>query len=298
MTDFKLFRNGLLTFFSMMVSNNSHAYEYSWNIQHNVTSLLVQPVTRFLLSRFNLTTNTIKNRCLPIKVPETDQITITLNIKSTQEYKEISNSIGFLRGSLLPDRYIILGSRHGNGRSTQEWLHGAAVMTSIISSIMLKVKTGWRPHRTIVFCSWGGNPFGNFGSYKWGKDLQTILAGNAVAYIGLQNPVCDNGDLHSVSSPSLQQLASELTKQMQVHCAPKETCYKANISSVQVQGDADFFINQLGIPFAQFTFDDNKAKISHIISEVIFYNKTTSNQPTDAFFHRHEYVAKNPKKAG
>ncbi|XP_073434919.1 inactive N-acetylated-alpha-linked acidic dipeptidase-like protein 2 isoform X4 [Dendrobates tinctorius] len=267
----------------------------SWEMKPNVTSLLVQPVTITLLRRlFTWTEKTKSDQCLPIKVSEKDEVTVTLSINSVPEYKEVSNSIGFLRGSLLPDRYIILGSPHADlhGRSTPEWASGTAIMTSIISSIMGKVKTGWRPQRTIVFCSWGGNPFGNFGSYKWGQDLQRVLAGNAVAYIGLQNSVCGNGSLHSLSSPSLQQLATELTKKMQKSCAPSQACYKASASALQVQGDADFFINQLGIPAAQFVFEDSKAKTSHIYSEALFNNEEKSNQQIDAFIQLHEYIAK------
>ncbi|XP_069831269.1 inactive N-acetylated-alpha-linked acidic dipeptidase-like protein 2 isoform X2 [Dendropsophus ebraccatus] len=198
-------------------SESSNYDGNSWEIKPNVTSLLVQPVTISLLKRlFTWPVNTMADQCLPIKVHETDQLRITLCINSVKKYTEISNSIGFLRGSLLPDRYIILGGPHPEvfGRNTQEWISGVAAMTSIISSIMLKVKNGWRPHRTIIFCSWGGNPFGNFGSYKWGKELKRILASNAVAYIGLQNPVSGNASLRSFSSPSLQQLSSELAKKI------------------------------------------------------------------------------------
>ncbi|XP_075719775.1 inactive N-acetylated-alpha-linked acidic dipeptidase-like protein 2 [Rhinoderma darwinii] len=276
-------------------SESSNHDGNSWEMKPNVTSLLVQPVTVSLLRRlFTWPENTMEKQCLPIKIPKPAQITITLNIKSIQKYKEISNSIGILRGSLIPDRYIIFGSPHADvyERSTQEWVSGAAIMTSIISSIMLKVKTGWRPHRTIVFCSWGGNSFGNFGSYKWGKDLQRILAGNAVAYIGLQNPVVGNSRLHSIASPSLQQLATELAKKMQISCTPKEACYTANVNAIQVQGDNDFFINRLGIPAAQFVFEDNKDKILHIFPEVLFNTKENSNQQFDTFFHLHEYAAK------
>ncbi|XP_056421190.1 inactive N-acetylated-alpha-linked acidic dipeptidase-like protein 2 [Hyla sarda] len=276
-------------------SKSSNYDGNSWEIKSNITLLLVQPVTISLLKRlFTWTESTMADQCLPFKVPETAQIRITLNINSVQKYKEISNSIGFLRGSLLPDRYIILGSTHADvyGRNTSEWISGAASMTSIISSIMLKVKNGWRPPRTIIFCSWAANPFGSFGSYKWGKELQKILASNAVAYIGLQSPVGGNASLYSVSSPSLQQLASDLAKKMQITCAQKEACYKANVSSIQVQGDADFFINQLGIPAAQFAFADNKAKIPHIFSEVLFNDEKTSMNEMNGFFHLHEYVAK------
>lgn len=80
------------------------------------------------------------------------------------------------------DRYIIIGSSHYTlfEENNKTWASGAAIMTSIISSIISKMKSGWRPQRTIIFCSWGGAPFGNIGSYKWGK----------VIYLNIFAPSC------------------------------------------------------------------------------------------------------------
>ncbi|XP_068137151.1 inactive N-acetylated-alpha-linked acidic dipeptidase-like protein 2 [Hyperolius riggenbachi] len=264
-----------------------------WEIKQNVTSLLVQPVTISLLRRlFSLTYNTVADQCLPIKVPESESVSITLQIQTSKENKIISNSIGFLRGSLLPDRYIIIGSPHYSisENKNQEWASGAAIMTSIISSIMSKVRTGWKPQRTIIFCSWGGAPFANFGSYLWGKDFQKIFDSNAVAYIGLENPIRGKGSLHFISSPSLQQLATDVTKK--ISCAERNICQKSNVSSVQIQGDADFFINQLGIPVAQFIFEDMKSKATDLLFEGFLINDEDYNQQMDPLFHRHEYIAK------
>ncbi|XP_073482342.1 inactive N-acetylated-alpha-linked acidic dipeptidase-like protein 2 isoform X1 [Aquarana catesbeiana] len=280
---------------NQFITESSKTDGNSWEMKPNVTSLLVQPVTISLLRRlFSLTDSTMTGgRCLPIKVPKTDSVILTLQIQSTQAYKNISNAIAFLRGSLLPDRYIVIGSSHYTmfEENNKKWASGAAIMTSIISSILSKMKSGWRPQRTIIFCSWGGAPFGHIGSYKWGKDYQGILTSNAVTYIGLPNSISGNGSLHSVSSPSLQQLATEVIKKVQMSCTEKDICQKFNISSIQTQGDADFFINQLGIPTVQFLFEDRKNKGSNLLSEVFFTNKE-SNQKVDPFFLRHEYIAK------
>lgn len=71
----------------------------------------------------------------------------------------------------ITDRYVIIGSHH-NGLNTyggQEWASSTAIITAFIQALMLKVKRGWRPDRTIVFCSWGGTSFGNIGSYEWAE---------------------------------------------------------------------------------------------------------------------------------
>lgn len=72
---------------------------------------------------------------------------------------------------LFPDRYIIVGSNHHVGYSYngQEWASSTAIITAFIQALMLQVKKGWRPERTIVFCSWGGTTWGNIGSYEWGE---------------------------------------------------------------------------------------------------------------------------------
>ncbi|KAM9316536.1 inactive N-acetylated-alpha-linked acidic dipeptidase-like protein 2 [Gastrophryne carolinensis] len=222
-----------------------------------------------------------------------ENITLTIDVRSSQAHKEISNVIGFLRGSLLPDKYIIIGSPHYQMlENSQRWASGAAIMTSLISSIIAKVKTGWRPQRTIIFCSWGGGPFSNFGSYLWGKEFHTLLASNAVAYIGLQKPIHSNGTLHSISSPSLQQLATEVLKKVPFTCAENYICQKPSVVSVQMQGDADFFINQLGIPSAQFNFGDIRPEGSNLLSEEFLFTSEDFYQNADPLFQLHEYIAK------
>lgn len=71
----------------------------------------------------------------------------------------------------FPDRYVIVGSHHHTAHSynRQEWASSTAIITAFIRALMLRVKKGWRPDRTIVFCSWGGTAFGNIGSYEWGE---------------------------------------------------------------------------------------------------------------------------------
>lgn len=39
----------------------------------------------------------------------------------------------------------------------------------------------------------------------------------------------------------------------------KSRCPGSNVSSVQIQGDADYFINHLGVPATQFSYEDIRA---------------------------------------
>ncbi|XP_067392639.1 inactive N-acetylated-alpha-linked acidic dipeptidase-like protein 2 isoform X3 [Emydura macquarii macquarii] len=260
----------------------------------NLTSLLVQPISAMLVKRLvSLPEDSSKSDgCIPLKLPVTEKRIIRLNIQTVPTYKTISNVIGYLKGSIFPDRYVIVGSHHNSvyGYNGQEWARSTAVITAFIQALMLKVKRGWRPDRTIVFCSWGGTSFGNIGSYEWAEDLKKVLQRNVVAYVSLHNPVRGNSSLHPVASPSLQQLATE---RQSLTCLRKVKCPRSNVSSVQMQGDSDFFVNHLGVPTVQFSYEDIKTLESpSFLFEALFPAHDTLTEELDPSFNLHETIAK------
>ncbi|XP_076197464.1 inactive N-acetylated-alpha-linked acidic dipeptidase-like protein 2 [Aptenodytes patagonicus] len=260
----------------------------------NLTTLLVQPISAVLAKKFvSLPEDTVqRDKCIPLQMPATGKKIISLNIQSVTTYKTISNVIGYLKGTVFPDRYVIIGSHHNglNAYGGQEWASSTAIITAFIQALMLKVKRGWRPDRTIVFCSWGGTSFGNIGSYEWAEDLKRVLQRNVVAYVSLNNPVRGNSTLHPVASPSLQQLAAE---SQSFNCVEKTKCPASNVSSVQIQGDSDYFINHLGVPATQFSYEDIKtSENSSFLSEALFPVHTTKTEELDPSFSLHETIAK------
>uniref|UniRef100_H0ZKJ6 N-acetylated alpha-linked acidic dipeptidase like 2 n=1 Tax=Taeniopygia guttata TaxID=59729 RepID=H0ZKJ6_TAEGU len=179
----------------------------------NLTTLLVQPISALLARKLvSLPEDTAqKERCTPLQLPAAGKKTISLNIQSVTTYRTISNVIGYLKGAVFPDRYVIIGSHHSSlkGYGGQGWASSTAVITALLQALVPELKRGWRPDRTLLFCSWGGTALGNVGSYEWAEDLRSVLQRNAVAYISLHNPVTGNSTLRPVASPSLQQLAAE-----------------------------------------------------------------------------------------
>ncbi|NXP27722.1 NADL2 protein, partial [Scytalopus superciliaris] len=260
----------------------------------NLTTLLVQPISAVLARKLlSLPEDSVqKDRCVPLQLPATGKKMISLNIQSVTTYKTISNVIGYLKGAVFPDRYVIIGSHHSslNTYGGQGWASSSAVITALIQTLTLKVKRGWRPDRTIVFCSWGGTAFGNVGSYEWAEDLKRVLQRNVVAYVSLHNPVTGNSTLRPVASPSLQQLAAE---SQSFNCVEKTRCPGSNVSSVQIQGDSDYFINHLGVPATQFSYEDIKAsENSSFLSEALFPVHATKTEELDPAFVLHETIAK------
>ncbi|XP_064521945.1 inactive N-acetylated-alpha-linked acidic dipeptidase-like protein 2 isoform X1 [Pseudopipra pipra] len=260
----------------------------------NLTTLLVQPISAVLARKLvSLPEDSVqKDRCTPLQLPPTGKKIISLNIQSVTTYKTISNVIGYLKGAVFPDRYIIIGSHHSslNPYGGQGWASSTAVITALIQALTLKAKRGWRPDRTIVFCSWGGTAFGNIGSYEWAEDLKRVLQRNVVAYVSLHDPVRGNSTLHPVASPSLQQLAAE---SQSLNCVEKTRCPGSNVSSVQIQGDSDYFINHLGVPATQFSYEDIKtSENSSFLSEALFPVHATKTEELDPSFSLHETIAK------
>ncbi|KAM9604261.1 inactive N-acetylated-alpha-linked acidic dipeptidase-like protein 2 isoform 1-T1 [Trichechus inunguis] len=260
----------------------------------NLTSLLVQPISASLVAKLisSPKEKTQNDVCSPLKLPSNEIRIVSMHIQTVTKFKTITNVVGYLKGSTSPDRYIIVGSHHHTAYSYngQEWASSTAIITAFIQALMLRVKKGWRPDRTIVFCSWGGTAFGNIGSYEWGEDFRKVLQRNAVAYVSLHNPIRGNSSLLPMASPSLQQLIAE---KKNFSCTRRAQCPETHVSSVQIQGDADYFINHLGVPTLQFVYEDIKAlKGPSFLSEALFPKRTTKIEEMDPFFNLHETITK------
>lgn len=117
-----------------------------------------------------------------------------------------------------------------------------------------------------------------------------VLQKNAVAYISLHSPIRGNSSLYPVASPSIQQLLVENNK---FNCTRRAQCSETNVSSVQIQGDAHYFINYLGVPAVQFAYEDIKAlQGPSFLSEAIFPQHATKIEEMDPFFNLHEVITK------
>uniref|UniRef100_H0WSY0 N-acetylated alpha-linked acidic dipeptidase like 2 n=2 Tax=Otolemur garnettii TaxID=30611 RepID=H0WSY0_OTOGA len=260
----------------------------------NLTPLLVQPVSASLVAKLISSgkARTQNDVCSPLELPNNEKRVVSLQVQTVTKFKPVTNVVGYLRGFASPDRYVIVGSHHHTAHSfnAPAWASSTAVMLAFIRALTFRVERGWRPDRTIVFCSWGGTAFGNIGSYEWGEDFKKVLQKNAVAYIGLHSPVRGNSSLHPVASPSLQQL---LVEKNNFNCTRRAQCPETNVSSVQIQGDADYFINHLGVPTVQFAYEDIKAlEGPSFLSEALFPRHATDIEEMDPFFNLHETITK------
>nr|XP_034493003.1 N-acetylated-alpha-linked acidic dipeptidase 2 [Marmota flaviventris] len=140
---------------------------------------------------------------------------IRMQVHNTNKITRIYNVIGTIRGSVEPDRYVILGGHRDS------WVFGGidpttgtAVLQEIAQSFGKLIRRGWRPRRTIIFASWDAEEFGLLGSTEWAEENVKILQERSVAYINSDSSIEGNYTLRVDCTPLLYQLMYKLTKEM------------------------------------------------------------------------------------
>jgi N-acetylated-alpha-linked acidic dipeptidase len=134
---------------------------------------------------------------------------VHLHVESDWGMKTIYDVIARISGSELPDEWIVRGNHH-DGWVFGAWdpLSGNAALLTEAKSIGALLKTGWRPKRTLIYCSWDGEEPGLLGSTEWAETHQQELKAHAVLYVNSDENA--RGFLAMGGSPSLQHVANEI----------------------------------------------------------------------------------------
>ncbi|CAO1945022.1 unnamed protein product [Urochloa humidicola] len=177
----------------------------------------------------------------------------------------IENVFAIIEGAEEPDRYVILGNHR------DAWTFGAsdpnsgtAAMIELAQRFSMLQKQGWRPRRTIIFCSWDAEEYGLTGSTEWVEENLEMLSTRAVAYLNIDVSVVGPGFLPS-TTPQLDELLQEITKVVQDPDNPSQTVYDSWIKSngsLRIlrlgDGGSDYsaFIQHAGIPSMNIIFGE------------------------------------------
>ena len=92
--------------------------------------------------------------------------------------------IAMIKGSKRADEWVMRGNHHDawvNG--ADDPLSGQSAMLNEAKALGDLLKTGWKPKRTIVYCSWDGEEPGLIGSTEYVEDHVNELQQKAVVYI-------------------------------------------------------------------------------------------------------------------
>ncbi|KAK1667176.1 hypothetical protein QYE76_055335 [Lolium multiflorum] len=190
---------------------------------------------------------------------------LNLTYQGNDTMATIENVFAVIEGSEEPDRYVILGNHR------DAWTFGAAdpnsgtaAMIELAQRFSVLQKHGWRPRRTIIFCSWDAEEYGLTGSTEWVEENREMLSTRAVAYLNVDVSVVGQGLLPS-TTPQLDELLLETIKLVQDPDNSSQTVYDAWVkSSVSPtigrlgNGGSDYaaFVQHVGIPSTNMAFGE------------------------------------------
>ena len=119
--------------------------------------------------------------------------------------------IARLAGSDRADQWVIRGNHHDawvNGANDP--ISGQVAMLEEARAIGELAKTGWRPRRTIIYCSWDGEEEGLLGSTEWAEQHGDELRQHGAVYINSDSN--SRGFLGAGGSHSLERLMTQVAR--------------------------------------------------------------------------------------
>jgi N-acetylated-alpha-linked acidic dipeptidase len=119
--------------------------------------------------------------------------------------------VGKAQGTEFPDDSVVVGNHR------DAWVFGAvdpnsgtASMLEAVHGVGALLKSGWRPKRTLMFCSWDAEEQGLIGSTEWVEQHEQMLE-KAVAYFNVD--VAVSGPSFSAAAvPSLKEFIRQVTQ--------------------------------------------------------------------------------------
>ncbi len=136
---------------------------------------------------------------------------VHLKLKFDWKIQPVYNVIAVLKGAEYPDEWIMRGNHHDG------WVFGANDPLSGMVAEMEEAralgelwKSGWRPKRTIVYCSWDAEEPGLLGSTEWAETNQAEIAQKAVVYLNTDGN--SRGFLEAEGSHTLEKFFNEVAR--------------------------------------------------------------------------------------
>ena len=199
---------------------------------------------------------------------------VHMKVRSDDRVRPIWTVTGMIRGSERPDDVVIVGNHR------DAWIYGGVDPSSGSAALMELARTlgslarsGWQPKRSIVFASWDAEEFTLTSSTEWGEQHEAWLRDRAVAYLNVDS-AASGPKFTAVAVPALNRLITEAAGSVRdpnsgtpVASVSRErsaqergalpTGTSADLVDNQLGSGSDYtvFLNHLGIPVADLTFD-------------------------------------------
>ncbi len=136
---------------------------------------------------------------------------VHLKVEFNWDMVPLYDVIAKIPGKDYPDEWVLRGNHQDawvNG--AEDPLSGQVALLDEAKCFGQLLKTGWRPKRTIVYCSWDGEEEGLFGSTEWVEKHIDELKQKAAAYINSDGN--GRGFLYAGGSHTLEHFVNEIAE--------------------------------------------------------------------------------------
>jgi N-acetylated-alpha-linked acidic dipeptidase len=138
------------------------------------------------------------------------QVMVHLKLEFNWDMVQAYDVIAKIKGSERPDEWVMRGNHHDawvNGANDP--ISGQSAMLDEAKALGDLLKTGWKPKRSIVYCSWDGEEPGLIGSTEYAEDHDKELQQKAVVYINSDDT--GRGFVNASGSQALENFMAEIT---------------------------------------------------------------------------------------
>lgn len=140
-------------------------------------------------------------------------VKVHLRLKMDYAERTVWDVVGKIPGTEFPDEWVIAGNHR------DAWVFGAVdpgsgttAMLEAVHGVGVLLAQGWKPRRTLFFCSWDAEEEGLIGSTEWAEEHAKQLS-HAVAYINTDAGVSGT-HFEASAVPSLKQFVREVTMEV------------------------------------------------------------------------------------
>jgi len=194
---------------------------------------------------------------------------VKVRLKTDMDYKQrtIWDVVSRIDGAELKDRWVVLGNHR------DAWVFGGVDPSSGSATMMETARafgelkrSGWKPRRTLVFASWDAEEFTLTGSTEWGELEADKLKAGALAYLNVDSSSSGNS-FTAAAVPALAGFLREVARDVpdpsggSIYDAwlrnTRTAQSKEPLVTTRLGSGSDYtvFLNFLGVPIADLTFD-------------------------------------------
>ena len=138
---------------------------------------------------------------------------VHLKLEFNWDIKPVYDVISRIPGITASNEWVLRGNHHDgwvNGASDP--VSGQICLLEEARSLGVMLKQGWKPRRTLIYCSWDGEEPGLLGSTEWVETHAAELRQHAIAYLNTDDS--GRGFLGMSGSHILQNLINSAAKEI------------------------------------------------------------------------------------